>query len=275
MTTTTGDVQSAGGDDHDALLRDAEQALTEHGFSDLLHEQDGRTQLEGTAVNSDYDAAFTIEVETTTPDRPAKVFRTSREPSMPTRHPSSCFGQVHSAGLEHSARELLLVYENVRVNLTVASIEGHAVSVRHGLCDLLTNVLPRRSGGSFDLWVIPRRAVFQPALVAPSPSKILIDLERVFTRFPLAVGFFPRHCGSGGSGPRFSRYVLSVVLHRLQNALTDVLGVRMATAVNLLPDGRRFRLVEFHPDDDFATPLLDVAHHVHVEAAIACLLLIE
>ncbi|QLD91242.1 type IV secretory system conjugative DNA transfer family protein [Natronomonas salina] len=75
VTPATGDVQSAGGDDHDALLTDAERALTEQGFSVRLHEQDGRTQPDGTAVHPDYDTAFTIEAETTTPDRPAKVLR--------------------------------------------------------------------------------------------------------------------------------------------------------------------------------------------------------
>ncbi|WP_394352018.1 type IV secretory system conjugative DNA transfer family protein [Halorussus halophilus] len=71
----TGDVRSAGGSEHDALLSDTERVLTEQGFSVQIVEQDGSTQPDATATHPEYDTAFTIEAESTTPERPAKVLR--------------------------------------------------------------------------------------------------------------------------------------------------------------------------------------------------------
>ncbi|MCO8242971.1 TraM recognition domain-containing protein [Haladaptatus sp. AB643] len=71
----TGTVRSAGGTGHDALLSDTERVLTEHGFSVSIVEQDGSEQPDGTATHPEYDTAFTIEAETTTPERPAKVLK--------------------------------------------------------------------------------------------------------------------------------------------------------------------------------------------------------
>ncbi|ELY68284.1 hypothetical protein C488_21192 [Natrinema pellirubrum DSM 15624] len=71
----TGGVESAGGSDHDAVLVDTEQALTERGFSVDILEQDGSEQPDATATHPDHDVVFNIEAETTTPDRPAKVLQ--------------------------------------------------------------------------------------------------------------------------------------------------------------------------------------------------------
>ncbi|WP_317176175.1 type IV secretory system conjugative DNA transfer family protein [Halomontanus rarus] len=71
----TGTVGSAGGTDHDAVLMDTEQALTERGFSVEILEQDGSEQPDAIATHPDYDVVFNIEAETTTPDRPAKVLQ--------------------------------------------------------------------------------------------------------------------------------------------------------------------------------------------------------
>ncbi|GAB7011420.1 type IV secretion system DNA-binding domain-containing protein [Halorubrum trueperi] len=71
----TGDVESAGGSDHDAVLVDTERALTERGFSVDILEQDGSEQPDAIATHPDHDVVFNIEAETTTPDRPAKVLQ--------------------------------------------------------------------------------------------------------------------------------------------------------------------------------------------------------
>lgn len=71
----TGDVESAGGSDHDAVLVETERALTERGFSVDILEQDGSEQPDAIATHPDHDVVFNIEAETTTPDRPAKVLQ--------------------------------------------------------------------------------------------------------------------------------------------------------------------------------------------------------
>ncbi|WP_172861859.1 TraM recognition domain-containing protein [Halopenitus persicus] len=71
----TGTVRAAGGAEHDALLTDTERALTERGFSVSILEQDGSAQPDATATHSAFETTFTIEAETTTPDRPVKVLR--------------------------------------------------------------------------------------------------------------------------------------------------------------------------------------------------------
>ena len=71
----TGGVESAGGADHDAVLVDTEQALTERGFSVDILEQDGSEQPDAIATHPNQDVVFNIEAETTTPDRPAKVLQ--------------------------------------------------------------------------------------------------------------------------------------------------------------------------------------------------------
>lgn len=71
----TGNVRAAGGAEHDALLTDTERALTERGFSVSILEQDGSAQPDATATHPAFETTFTIEAETTTPDRPVKVLR--------------------------------------------------------------------------------------------------------------------------------------------------------------------------------------------------------
>ncbi|ELZ24374.1 hypothetical protein C477_01100 [Haloterrigena salina JCM 13891] len=75
VQSETGAVESAGGTSHDAVLMDAETALTERGFSVEILEQDGSEQPDATATHPNHDVVFNIEAETTTPDRPAKVLQ--------------------------------------------------------------------------------------------------------------------------------------------------------------------------------------------------------
>ena len=83
----TGSVPSAGGSDHDAVLVETEQALTERGFSVDILEQDGSEQPDATATHPDHDTVFNIEAETTTPDRPAKVLQNLRRAHESERVP--------------------------------------------------------------------------------------------------------------------------------------------------------------------------------------------
>ncbi|WP_117595437.1 conjugal transfer protein [Haloprofundus halophilus] len=69
----TGDVQSAGGGDHDDALLEIEQALSPLGFTVSILTQDGSEKPDARATHPDLEAPFAIEVETTTPENPAKV----------------------------------------------------------------------------------------------------------------------------------------------------------------------------------------------------------
>jgi len=74
----TGDVRAAGGDRHDAMLAEIEQALTPLGFTVTIEEQDGADRPDAKAFHPDLDIEFYVEAETTTPDKPAKVLRNFR-----------------------------------------------------------------------------------------------------------------------------------------------------------------------------------------------------
>uniref|UniRef100_UPI0031B8412C conjugal transfer protein n=1 Tax=Haloprofundus sp. MHR1 TaxID=2572921 RepID=UPI0031B8412C len=69
----TGDVQSAGGSEHDAALLEIEQALSTLGFTVSILTQDGSEKPDARATHPDLEAPFAIEVETTTPEYPTKV----------------------------------------------------------------------------------------------------------------------------------------------------------------------------------------------------------
>ncbi|WMT10320.1 type IV secretion system DNA-binding domain-containing protein (plasmid) [Natrinema thermotolerans] len=86
-TPETGDVRSAGGSEHDALLFDLEAALTKLGFTVDIYEQDGSEQPDGTATHPDYDGEFALEAETTTPERPAKVLQNLKRAQEDNRIP--------------------------------------------------------------------------------------------------------------------------------------------------------------------------------------------
>ncbi|ELZ15706.1 type IV secretory system conjugative DNA transfer family protein [Natrinema limicola] len=86
-TPETGDVRSAGGSEHDALLFDLEAALTKLGFTVDIYKQDGSEQPDGTATHPDYDGEFALEAETTTPERPAKVLQNLKRAQEDDRIP--------------------------------------------------------------------------------------------------------------------------------------------------------------------------------------------
>ncbi|MFC7130575.1 conjugal transfer protein [Haloferax chudinovii] len=69
----TGDVRSAGGQDHDDALLEIEQALSPLGFTVSILTQDGSEKPDARATHPDLEAPLAIEVETTTPKNPAKV----------------------------------------------------------------------------------------------------------------------------------------------------------------------------------------------------------
>ena len=83
----TGEVRSAGGSAHDALLFDLEAALAQIDFSVDILEQDGSEQPDGTATHPDFDVEFALEAETTTPDRPAKVLQNLKRAQEADRVP--------------------------------------------------------------------------------------------------------------------------------------------------------------------------------------------
>ena len=78
VSIATGDVRAAGGDRHDDLLGQIEEAMTPLAFTVAVQEQDGSEQPDATAFHPDFDVEFNIEVETTTPDKPAKVLANLR-----------------------------------------------------------------------------------------------------------------------------------------------------------------------------------------------------
>ncbi|WP_276256482.1 TraM recognition domain-containing protein [Halomontanus rarus] len=83
----TGDVRSAGGSAHDALLFDLEAALTQLDFSVQILEQDGSEQPDGIATHPNFDVEFALEAETTTPNRPAKVLQNLKRAQETDRVP--------------------------------------------------------------------------------------------------------------------------------------------------------------------------------------------
>ncbi|WP_459190900.1 type IV secretory system conjugative DNA transfer family protein [Halosimplex sp. J119] len=75
----TGGVQAAGGSDHDAALRQIEEELTALGFTVSILAQDGSEKPDARASHPDVADRFAIEVETTTPENPAKVLTNLRK----------------------------------------------------------------------------------------------------------------------------------------------------------------------------------------------------
>ncbi|ELY84398.1 primase-like DNA-binding domain-containing protein [Natrinema gari] len=78
-TPDTGGVQAAGGSDHDAALRQIEEELTALGFTVSILTQDGSEKPDARASHPDVADRFAIEVETTTPEKPAKVLTNLRK----------------------------------------------------------------------------------------------------------------------------------------------------------------------------------------------------
>lgn len=72
-TPDTGAVQSAGSHKHDAALEQIEEELTALGFTVSILTQDGREKPDARATHPDFSGTFAIEIETTTPENPAKV----------------------------------------------------------------------------------------------------------------------------------------------------------------------------------------------------------
>ncbi|MDR5673561.1 primase-like DNA-binding domain-containing protein [Halalkaliarchaeum sp. AArc-GB] len=73
------DSPTGGGESHDRLLFAVEELLGELGFSVQVLDQDGRDRPDGLATHPDVDPSFTIEIETTTHTRPAKVLANLRK----------------------------------------------------------------------------------------------------------------------------------------------------------------------------------------------------
>ena len=78
-TPDTGGVQAAGGSAHDAALLQIEEELTALGFTVSILAQDGSEKPDARASHPDVDDRFAIEVETTTPENPAKVLTNLRK----------------------------------------------------------------------------------------------------------------------------------------------------------------------------------------------------
>ena len=78
-TPDTGGVQAAGGSGHDDALLQIEEGLTTLGFTVSILSQDGSEKPDGRATHSDLEETFAIEVETTTPENPAKVLTNLRK----------------------------------------------------------------------------------------------------------------------------------------------------------------------------------------------------
>jgi hypothetical protein len=75
----TGSVQAAGGSEHDSALLQIEEELTAHGFTVSILAQDGSEKPDAKATHPECDDRFAIEVETTTPENPAKILTNLRK----------------------------------------------------------------------------------------------------------------------------------------------------------------------------------------------------
>jgi len=86
----TGGVQAAGGSAHDEALFQIEQELTARGFTVSILAQDGSEKPDARASHPDVDDRFAIEVETTTPENPAKVLTNLRKAQEAGGQPAVC-----------------------------------------------------------------------------------------------------------------------------------------------------------------------------------------
>ncbi|QLC35528.1 DUF87 domain-containing protein (plasmid) [Halarchaeum sp. CBA1220] len=75
----TGSVRSAGGQKHDEALERIEEELTAIGCTVSILTQDGSEMPDAHATHPDIDETLAIEVETTTPENPAKVLTNLRK----------------------------------------------------------------------------------------------------------------------------------------------------------------------------------------------------
>jgi len=75
----TGSVRSAGGDTHDEVLERIEAALTSLGCTVSILTQDGSEMPDARATHPEIGGTLAIEVETTTPESPAKVLTNLRK----------------------------------------------------------------------------------------------------------------------------------------------------------------------------------------------------
>jgi len=75
---STGDVEAAGSERHDAVLERAQRALATEGFTVTILEQDRSAQPDARAVHPDVPYQLTVEAETTTPTKPAKILENLR-----------------------------------------------------------------------------------------------------------------------------------------------------------------------------------------------------
>ena len=73
------DSPTGGSESHDRLLFAVEELLAQHGFSVQVLDQDGRDRPDALATHPDVDPEFTVEIETTTHTRPAKVLANLRK----------------------------------------------------------------------------------------------------------------------------------------------------------------------------------------------------
>ncbi|ELY41613.1 primase-like DNA-binding domain-containing protein [Natronorubrum sulfidifaciens] len=71
----TGDVRSAGGETHDALLFAVEDLFSQQGFDVTIFTQDGSEKPDGRAIHPDCEDVFDIEVESATVEKPVKILR--------------------------------------------------------------------------------------------------------------------------------------------------------------------------------------------------------
>jgi DNA helicase HerA-like ATPase len=78
-TPDTGSVKAAGGSDHDEALLQIEEELTALGFTVGICSQDGSEKPDARATHPELDDRFAIEVETTTPENPAKILTNLRK----------------------------------------------------------------------------------------------------------------------------------------------------------------------------------------------------
>ena len=122
----TGAVQAAGSDAHDDALARVETAFTRAGFLVAPVRQDGSGQPDAWAVHPDVETPLTLEVETTTHTKPAKVLRNLRR------------AQVQGA---------------VPVFVVPPGDDGDATAIARRVSNILADPVKNRSGGSVEFYV--------------------------------------------------------------------------------------------------------------------------
>ena len=152
----TGEVQAAGSHKHDTALQQVEVELTALGFTVSILTQDGSEKPDARATHPDFAEAFAIEVETTTPGKPAKVLTNLRKAQQAGEIPLFVVqsDDKDTYWAERVAQTLNSPVRNLQSGETRFYTTDENVTFNGGATEEggVTAVRPTSEGGSRNIW---------------------------------------------------------------------------------------------------------------------------